>query len=267
MKSYFLFFAIGLISLLTSCEKDADVKLPTVEPKLVVSCVISPQNPLTQVAVSKSAPIYNSNVSATYQAIKGAMVVLSDGSNSWTLPFDSTHQTYALDSFQLKIKANTTYTLTVNTPDGKSVNASTTVPAQNTTLTYTTSYDSLKNKSTIHGKWQDPASSGDYYLLEGSQKINSPFSEWSYLDQVYVSDDNSGGILSANLEFYSSLDSTYLSLSATSAEFYKFFTRIKRGIGISSDDLFSEPVPLYTNINGGLGVFAGFNEYKVKIVP
>ena len=135
MKTYYFFFSFILIALFTSCEKDVDVKLPAIKPKLVVSCVIYPQNPLTQVAVSMSTPIYNSNVSYAYNAIKGAIVILSDGSNHWTLPFDSTHQTYALDSFQLKINPNKAYTLSVNTPDGKSVEASTTVPSQNTSLT------------------------------------------------------------------------------------------------------------------------------------
>jgi hypothetical protein len=267
MKYTAFLLSFILIGLLASCEKDAEVKLPKIDPKLVVSCIISPQNDRTQVAVSSTAPIYNSNVNAYYQAIKGAIVILSDGNTSWTLPFDTLRQTYSLDSFQLKIKGNTDYTLSVSTPDGKSVEASTTVPPQNTTFTYTTYYDNTKFTDKLNGKWQDPVNSTDYYLLEISQK-SSFSSSWYYYDEVYMSDeDNLGSTISATLDFgYTGSDSLFVSLSSISPEYYKFFTRVKRrGFGFDNG-VFTEPLPMYTNINGGLGIFAGFNEYKVKIV-
>lgn len=266
MKSYHIIYIFILVSLLSSCEKDANVKLPAIEPKLVVSCLIYPQNPLTQVALSKSIPIYNSNETYSYKAVTGATVIISDGSSSWILPFDTAHQTYALDSVQLKIKANTSYTLSVSTADGKSVEASTTVPSQNTTLTYTTSFDTQSNHYKFRGTWQDPESGGDYYRLEVGRDQNS--STWYYADAVDLTDeDNSGGRISTTLEltYYSSGDTTYASLLSASSEFYNFFSRVKnRGFSVDGG-LLTEPMPMYTNIKNGLGIFAGFNRYKVKV--
>lgn len=266
MKFYSILYIFILAGLLfTSCEKEAEVKLPPVEPKLVVSCLIYPQNPLTQVAVSSSAPIYNSNASYFYQPIIGATVIISDGSNSWVLPFDTIHKTYTIDSLQLKIRANVSYKLTVSTADGKAVEASTTVPAMNTTLTYSTYFDSKLNKSKLKGTWQDPPNSRDYYRFEVGQR-NSSTSDWYYFDAVNISDEeNPGSTLSGTVEFYeNSNDTLYATLSTGSSEFYNYFSRASK---LTQTDIgpFSEPIPMYTNVKGGLGIFAGFNQFKVKI--
>lgn len=271
MKSYFSLSFFALISLLflSSCEKEAkDVKLPVIEPKLVVSSLLFPQSPFTQVVVTKSAPIYNSNQTHNYEIVKGATVVISDGTNSWTLPYDLTRNVYALDSFQLKIKANTIYQLSVTTPDGKYVEASTSVPTQNTTLTYTTAVSGNSNDYTLYGSWQDLPNSTDYYRLETGKEDQFTASGWYSFDAVNISDEgNPGGTIKSSVEFpYSPLstDTTDVALLTVSSEFYNYFSRIEKGH--NTNDPFSEPFPLYTNIKGGLGIFAGFNQYRKKIV-
>lgn len=262
--SILIFF---LLLLFVSCEKDVEVKLPVPEQKLVVSSFIYPQNPLTQVAVSLTMPIYNANQSNTYEPVKEATVVISDGVNSWTLPYDVTTQTYSIDSAKLKIKTNTTYKLSVSTPDGKSVEATTTVPPQNTSFTYAVSKNTY-GEYVLHGNWKDPSNSTDYYRSEVFSKNSHTPSGWGYMGTANVSDEgNPGGTLGSTLYFYTSSDvpePVYASLLTASPEFYNYFVR--RDKIATSGGPFSEPIPMYTNISGGFGVFAGFNMYVVQVV-
>jgi|SRR3954463_5402969 len=263
----FSILSFFIVILFTSCEKDVDLKIPVAEPKLVISSLIYPQNPITQVALSLTNPIYNSTHNDYYEPLQGATVVISDGSNSWTLPYDTGLQTYAIDSTHLKIKINTLYKLSVSTADGRYAEASTTVPAQNRSLTYSVNPDQYGDYI-LHGSWNDPANSADFYRLEISRPNSIFASGWSYLDKANLNDEgNPGGTLGSNLYFYSNApgnDSTYVSLLTASSEFYNYFNR--RDKIQDTGGPFNEPIPMYTNISGGLGVFAGFNPYRVKVV-
>ena len=262
----FSILAFFLLLFFASCEKDVEVKLPVPPQKLVVSCLIYPQNPLTQVAVSLSQPIYNANQSNTYEPVKEASVIISDGINSWTLPYDMTTQTYVIDSVKLKIKTNITYKLSVSSPDGKSVEATTTVPSQNTSFTYAVSINTY-GEYVLHGNWKDPSGSADYYRSEVFSRSSHTASGWAYMGTSNVSDEgNPGGTLTSTLYFYSNSDAPepiYASLLTASPEFYNYFVR--RDKIANSGGPFSEPIPMYTNISGGFGVFAGFNMYVVEV--
>ena len=50
----------------------------------------------------------------------------------------------------------------------------------------------------------------------------------------------------------------FLELRSVTEEYYRYFAGLSRQKQ-SSDSPFSEPVIIYDNIDGGLGIFAGYN--------
>lgn len=267
MKKIIYFFCLfsSLIGL-QSCEKDVYVKLPEVETKLVLSSFICPQDEFTQVSVSISQPLYNTPKNGgSYQPIPTATVIISSASSSWTLPYDASIGRYVIDSFQLKIKPGATYNLSVSTPDGKFAQAVTTIPVSNNSLTYTVSENTTQTNSYIfHASWQDTPNSTDYYEVE----LYTQISDMYRIYEQVADTRNPGGILKSNLNFPydpATNDTIFATLSTVSPEYYDYYQRLEKVQ--NSGGPFSEPIAMYTNINGGFGIFAGFNRYTVRVFP
>lgn len=251
-----------------ACTKDADVKLPVVESKLVLSCFLSPQDTAIYVRVSLSRPIYNNPDTWQTLPVPDATVVLSTGSKAVTLSYDAGHTYYVISASLLKISAGNTYHLSVSTPDGKFVQAFTTIPAFNNTFSATVNADPNKpDNYFFHGVWQDPAGAKDYYRLELYTRMGSAFSDYYELSLI-TDRDSDGSIIRRDWEFqrYSqSTDSVFASLCVLSPELYEYLDRFDKVF--TGIDLFSEPVPMYTNIEGGFGIFGGYNRNRVKVLP
>lgn len=269
-------FIVGILIFLSSCEKDADVKLPTVESKLVINSFISPQDTIVTVEVTLSQPLYNNPNSGQYSSITNATVQINDGVNTQTLVYNSTKNYYFISTSLLPILVGNTYFLTVSTPDGKNVSASAVIPSSNSTLTFSSQQvnnPSNHDKYIIEASWNDAAGTEDYYRLSF---YNRYFYTGSNNDTAYsnsysnlFSDKGSDGrIFNQNFEVYKSpfnmgSDGGELYLIHASKEYYLFHTKLTdAGNG---GNPFSEPVQMYSNINGGYGVFAGFNQYKLHV--
>ena len=265
LSAYSLCLYISILIFFQSCVKDADVKIPAVEKKLVVVSFISPQDSLIKVAISLTQPIYNTKPST--DVINNADVRISSILGSYKLLFNPIEQKYIIDSSQLKIRAGITYTIEVNTPDGKNASGSTTIPDLNTTLIAKIErIVSTKYTHTLHCIWLDNYGSEDYYKL-AVQYPHYTDSLGNYYDETaynLVSDKNyDGQTLTSNVNFsYDGLTDLYGYLLHLSQEYYLY--QEKLDLSINSSGPFSEPVQLFTNINGGLGVFAGFNQFKIK---
>jgi hypothetical protein len=54
-------------------------------------------------------------------------------------------------------------------------------------------------------------------------------------------------------------------VATTDKAYYQYNKSVGSGRGLNSDNPFAEPVLTYSNINGGLGVFAGYNMTRVDI--
>lgn len=269
-----LFFA-GLFICFHSCTKDADVKLPQVEAKLVIISFISPQDTIVKVAITRSQPLFNNSSSNQYSNITDATVQISNGTASQTLSYNSVDNYYYISTVQFPIVAGVTYYLTASTPDGKNINSSTTIPSSNTSLTYTAEASSDPNNPGeyyIDAEWTDAPGAGDYYRVMYYYKyyytgdIDTSF-YMGYHDTI--SDrNNDGGNLIKSFETYSASDTTgsdegELYLIHASYEYYLYHRKLEEAA--FSGGPFAEAVQMYSNINGGYGVFAGYNSYKVLV--
>ncbi len=265
---------ICLFIFFTSCsEKDADVKLPVIEPKLVIMSFISPQDSIVKVEVSLSQPLYNNANSQDHSPISNATVQINNGTNTKTLTYNAIENYYEVSASQFPIVAGTTYYLTVSTPDGKNVNASTWVPTANSTLTFSSRIindPSQSNAFIIESSWNDPAGSEDYYRISYySQDTCSGCLDTTYTHLVsdnFSDKENNGSIFNKNMQVNKKLGkSGYLFLIHATKEYYLYHTKLNM-VAIDQGP-FSESVQMYSNIQGGYGIFSGFNQYKVLVVP
>ncbi|PBQ32991.1 hypothetical protein CNR22_14805 [Sphingobacteriaceae bacterium] len=269
-----LLFILTSFFCITSCEKDAKVRLPEIPSRLVIVSFLSPQDTLLRVEVTQSEPLYNNAKKNKYKPVENAFVTISSQLGSGTFVYDPVSEYYVLDSALLKIREGIVYTISVSTPDGKSASASTRIPSANTSLVFEQNPD-----STLKIKWTDPAETEDYYrlfwqsssyyLFEGYNQ-NGNFSDTIYTKYVtaewYPDTESKNGVLSSSVQFYYNFlyePDTYIYLLHVSKEYYDYHTRLQLALN-SGTNPFSEPVPMYSNINNGYGIFAGYNSYRVN---
>lgn len=266
-------YIICILIFVNSCTKDADVKLPAVASKLVINSFLSPQDSLVKVTVTLSQPLYNNSNSGQYYNVSDATVQINDGSVTKTLLYNSVTNYYYIPFSQLPIVVGNTYYLTVSTPDGKNVNASTSIPTANSTLTFSSQVVIDPNQGdqySITANWIDSPGTEDYYRIAFYAKQFYPgdidTTYYSAFSDNFSDKDNDGKTFNQNFTVYSQ-NSTgsegELYLIHATKEYYLFHTKLADAAG--SGNPFSEPVQMYSNINGGYGIFAGFNQYKLQV--
>lgn len=274
MNYYIKLIAFTLIIGLCACEKDADVELPTVESKLVINSFISPTDSIVKVTVTMSQPLYNNSNSNNYATVTNANVQINDGINFQTLTYNAIDNYYFVSTTLFPISIGTTYYLNVSTPDGKNVNANTSIPTTNNTLTYTAEKidnPNFENLYYVETNWNDIAGLENYYKVAFySLTCQEIYREYYLTNAINVSDkDKDGQLLSETfVNYFSCMNSIFpegqLLLIHASKEYYLYHSKLSTAT--NSGGPFSEPVQMYTNINGGFGVFAGYNPYTVDVI-
>lgn len=272
LKTGFRIFTLMSLIILCSCEKNADVKLPDTESKLVVISFISPQDTLIRVSVKLSQPLFNNARSNKYEPVTNAEVIISGNGFSASLAYNKILEEYTGDPLQLKVSEGVVYYIRVTTPDGKSVEATTTIPAINTSLNYTF----LPETNSLKIDWIDPPSGKDYYraMLESSSNyIYSGYDQNGFFAdtilqhgvwyaELFADSDYPDSRISAAVSYFSGhegTDSVNVHLMHTSKEYYDYTNKLYSAY--NTDNPFQEASLMFTNIKGGFGVFAGYNDF------
>ena len=268
----------GLVALTAiSCEELVEsVDLPQVEPVLVVQSFISPQDSFILVSVSESMPVLGT-VSSFEQVnyIDDATVTIYDGEgHSKVVPFSGISGKYALPATMFEVVAGQTYYLEVTDKQGRQVKSHCTVPAYANETLAITGFDTVGDGDfkDIYVKYQFTDTPGDqnYYRVavngtaideSGTGLITFPISDY-YEGQIYITDKNQDGktFLFRQHIYEDYLVSVTFLLLHTDRHYYDYHKSVSGFIG---DDPFSEPVLIYTNIEGGLGVFAAYNQFSL----
>ncbi len=273
-----LIMFIGIVS----CIDDVDnFNLPSIEPKLVVQSFITP-NESIKVMVWQSTPInYNLPITGNYYdnkpvEVKNAMVVLKNSENTQTveIPFIEELGMYVIPPTAYDVVMGKTYHLSVSAPGFNEVKASTTVPDYAPILTEV-KLDTLgltqwgEIRIILSGKIVDEANWPNFYAL------------FQYnFDQYFNGVDTVSYVHFSTRELYSDLgydgesipfkidysvwgESHYnnfkISLYALSVDkhYYRFHKSLDNAEDFE-DNPFAESSHLYSNIEGGLGVFASY---------
>src|SRR5687768_4873447 len=170
--------AFWLLTLaLNSCITETEIVMPEAPSKLVISSFISPEVPLTEVSVTKSASLVSPENDTIINVVPDAEVWLSDGTDSVQLTF-GTNNLYWTNSFP--IQPGKTYSLRATAPGGFAAKATCTVPTKlNQSLTARIDSsevdpDNPDGYYRLEARWQDLPGEGDYYRVHAVEASGEP---------------------------------------------------------------------------------------------
>jgi len=286
-----LFLAL-LLCILTACEKEVHIPIEYTEPKLVINSLFNTDS-VWEVEVSASQYIYDSG---TIPLINDAVVTItSSGSGSVSL----TNQGNGLyTSATEKPQTGQVYTIEVTHPNYQNVRSSNELPGvlqiQNMEIQDQTivSGEQFRKISITFQDSPDP----DYYMIRimGGfwdwtydslgilDSILIPYPMWVFSQSPAVENSNPNNMQATTIfkdelfngtqytidllveEFFfdgvkENIEEIYISISKISEEYYWYETSYQAYVSSQNNQFFSQPVQVYTNIENGLGIFAGFS--------
>lgn len=269
---------------IAGCTSEVDIELPVAPAKLVVVSFISPEEKAVQVSVTRSRPLNATSSFNGPDPVTDAVVWLSDGADSVNLALDY-NKNYRTTAFP--IRPGKTYFLRVTEPGGLKAFATCTVPVK-ICKSLTTRIDSStfgtpseEGSYAAEAQWQDLPGEGDFYrtgmmiirsepatprieMLEPVEMADEPVA------QDRQSDGRTWKKQSFNIAKYrtwqhdKTLKYLHTFLYTCDRPYYEYHRSLFR-FASNMGDPFSDPVKIYTNIEGGLGVFAAYRAYDVRI--
>ncbi|GAB4025873.1 DUF4249 domain-containing protein [Spirosoma koreense] len=288
----------GLVMLYgcTSLRNEVDPSLLGVEPpKLVVSGFLSPQDTILAIKVTRSNTVVGDSISLlqTGNEVTDAVVTLAEGNKSVRLLYNNvaagdtvkSRPYYSINAKVLPILAGHTYMLTVVAAHGERATSRCTIPAPVSPTTI--KLDSLNRRYYVRAYWQDPAGQTNYYQVMGIFRFISSSCKVcnnETYNTLSFDDDNRGLFSDAGVDgttivsgrayltssavtnFYgqykaASVTADLMSVDQAYYQFQEAVIRQRR----SRNNPFAEPVLIPSNIDGGLGCFAGYNNLTLTL--
>jgi hypothetical protein len=281
-KRFYQVLVAGIF-ILSSCEKIVEnVDLPEARPKLVVFSYINPGADTIFAQVSLSRPITEPG-GYDEPSVSNAMVSIHQtGSPGHAFEFDPEFNRYfvVLDSSYLQ--AGSIYQIQASTPDGKAVDATCTLPIPNTSLRITNVDKTESEEETRYRfriEFDDIPGKPDYYRIipiaimqygwDNNVQIMEQYAEILYGNEYIDVKDRDGETFVVDAGFtawhYFGGAEKFLGMKiyllSTDEHYYHFHRSLEN---YEPDNPFSEPTIVYTNVNNGLGVFAGFNPFVLE---
>lgn len=270
-SAFVLFFA--------ACEKTAEIELPQSDPMIAIFGFVEAGKNV-EIKVEEVVAIFGKKRVDPY-AISGALVLLKEGSNSYLLTEDpSIPGTYTFPG-GLQGEAGKSYQLEVSAAGFPSVKASCTVPTylpsavKHNYVAVPDPNEFTDSVRRIGFTWADQAGQENYFRVTAL----ATFSQFStsiveYSDKNIEDDAKDGQELYSGLGYFYNQNSggamtdleVDFELIALDVNAYKYLRTFDVAY-ISYDNPFAEPVIMYSNIEGGIGVFGGVNRrfFNVKI--
>ena len=262
--------------------------------KLVVMGFLSPQDSVLTVKVSRSAPLggtFNGSI------LTNATVLLSDGKTSAKLTYNSKEMYYEVSARKLPVKAGASYTVTVTSTEGQRVQSRCTIPeAVTLSAVRLDSASSGGQKQYLVGyQWQDSGEQTHYYQTAGAFqyiKSTAPATSWESVPVQFGTQANPADLLSSPagkavlMQSADGLVSTepaktaggevntfakafrQAQLTAVLLHIDETYYRFQKSVNLAAatnGNPFAEPVSIPSNIDGGLGCFAGYNRSTVRV--
>ncbi|KAA9353551.1 DUF4249 domain-containing protein [Larkinella humicola] len=293
-KCGWLIGILGLVSCQNLRQEVQPQQLAAQPVKLLVACFISPQDTVLAAKVARSRPILDDGT-VTSLEITNATVTLKAGSRSIVLTYHSRLRYYRASPNQFPIRAGETYQLSVQTPDGQSVEARTTVPEavalQQVRLDSEVVLENKQVRKRFFARyiWYDRSGQPDYYQTEGTityrcagcapdKTIREPV-QFTGNQGLYTNQESKGGrmvsdpgylgvSIPSNQPFFPTLFSKPLVLTADlrhiNEDYYRYHLALGQQQEVESNP-FAEPVPIPTNIRGGLGCFGAYSRSTLTV--
>ncbi len=274
-----LFYPILFAVTLFSCNSMiTDVDGPKTKPKLVVYSYLKPGHDTTYVTVTQSKPLYTTQPSSNdgLIVIDNAGVKISDGNQTKTLLFDySTKKYFTTD---IEIEAGKTYWLEVVSPSGDKASAHCTIPFKPVPTLEILGVETHPEDPTqkrISFRFADGPGEGDLYRLNALFTTHyDPWSEETFSypvpmmnNEEFINDKGRDGefyTYKTNWIYLGFQEDSHVTIAITIIDenYYNYHRSI---YNFQGDNPFSEPTPIFSNIDGGLGVFAGYDSCKISV--
>lgn len=276
MKKSILFLA--LVFIFAACEKTADIAVPENPPMMAVFGFVE-EGKSVVIRLEEVVPVFG-KTKRDPVPVSGAMVIVKEGTNTYVLPeWPGLNGTYVLQSFFGE--AGKTYHLEVKRDGFPDLKANCRVPdlvPDKVTHNYIAIPDPNEYTDSVRRvgfTWTDRPGSTDYYRISTVARFDG-FNEAivQYVDQNISDDSKDGKDIFTGLGtiFYgnpgtspSSLEVTF-ELIVLDEHAFKYMRTFDAAY-YNDGNPFAEPVIMYTNIQGGIGVFGGVNRkfFNTKI--
>jgi len=301
LNCFFRICFVFLLTLwLTGCRKEViDPSLLGAQAKLTVFSFIAPQDTLLTVRVRQSQPFFQAKAQPGSAVTEtDATVLISDGTTSVVLAHDR-EGIYTASADKLPVLPGRTYFLTVTTPGGLGAKATCTVPLRaNNAITQTQLEPATSGQFEgyfLSVEWQDAPGEGDYYRIFAEPPVmtyrlpgndgQTEQTDTVYLPAIvfqqgetYIQDTGQDGqffrvakggfttnILTSgrnNVQFERKIK---VILLTTDRAYYQYHQSLQRYQEAKPTNPFVEPSFVFSNIEGGLGVFAAYQKYEQEV--
>ncbi len=274
--------SLALLLLLSSCglyTLDNEVKKDLVdeESRLVIISFISPDSSV-EVQLFQTLPLFNTTRASgepPYVHVATAEVTIDDGSGQTVIPYFGDEQIYRLRPDEYSINPGASYLLSVTANSGLQATAKCTVPSEAaiaTNATYRFTSGEFSRDIELRFEWQDISDVINYYRISSQTEIifQNPFGGSQdttrlrqFAIEVFTDFDRDGervvegvdipGIFSNQFEIEQLKVNAFL--LTTDEHYYKYHQSIQNFV---FDDPFAEPTRVYTNVEGGYGIFGSY---------
>ena len=267
MRPIYIIVISTLIASLASCIETVDPKdIGGSEEKVVVNGFLSPDDTVVSIEVSRSKPVIgkHQNLSKYDYIINNATVLLeNEAGDVATLNYNTQSYKYETAPANMPIVSGQSYYLTVQV-GGKSYTASCQIPKAKVGNISFKRQGSGTSSSQLSFSFDDIEGEDSYYRIGGS--MIDDFSNYPlYFDlqgfQTDAAGDGSRITATADYSFRQA-DSVEIRVANVEEILYRYQYSSYNYYG---DDPFSEPVIYPSNIEGGLGIFAGYQLTLQKI--
>lgn len=268
-----LYALLAALAILSACESTVtNVTPPQVDPELVVFGFISPEADSILIEVRMTTPVFTGG-DLNNDRVSDATVLLKSPSNSLVIPY-TTNGRYVVHKSQFPLSPGTIYALEVTTPRGHLATASTRIPIAVPTIDSIQAYsipqgfgESLQMNRAF---WQDSPSETNFYRVMSRSVQPNGNGDTSYftLDNAMLSDESKNGLrLNGSVEYYGFEPDSIQSfrdivLLSTDEAYYKY--HVKR-LNYTGTNPFEEPLPMFDNIDGGVGCFSSYRFSRYNI--
>jgi hypothetical protein len=269
-------FFVGCKEITKNLTQDINLNLPTADKKLVVECYLQPGQPFA-LSLSETVDYFGA---ITLPTVKDATVTISHNGEIDTLKPLSFNNNGQLLSVYVAFKAvpadyTTTYRLDVLAKDGRKCWATTTVAPPVT-------FDSVQQFT--YGTMKDNGATADFYRYmlfkraldttknSAGQPVLPLQTAWKnkYVRQFRNDDRFING---QNLVIVTNLDKdtdmpndTFVSYLYHITPQYNEFLKSAAAASNANGNPFAQPAELVSNINGGIGIFTGFNPTEHRTI-
>lgn len=261
-----------LVTGLVGCrnmERSINIELPAAPPQLVVECYLEPDS-LYRVFLSETIPYFSAP--STIPLITDAIVTISVNNGapitlSYSPPGNRQNQ-FAFGEYRSTQRVprdfNAVFTLSIRDTKGRSISGTTMLVRPIAGIdTVRANYDDRGRKAQVYLSWPNPdQTQTNYYRVIYDQ--GKPDSNFVFLRSDFLRQGGPRDFTFSDFR-YKQKDSVMVRLYRVPRAYWDYVRSVNSAINGNTNP-FAQPQSLISNVQGGLGIFAGLAQTRQKII-